>query len=73
MTKVNLPQALMAQRKSKHLSLGQASRMSGIPKSSLYRYEYGLSRIPADAITRVAKAYGVTAADIFENCEDQES
>ena len=66
---IDLTERLSALRKVRGLSFTKASRLSGIARSNLYRYEQGRSRIPADAIPKLAKAYGVTVSDIFEHCE----
>lgn len=56
---------LASARKQRHMSLGMASRYSGIPKSTLWRYEHGCSRVPADTIPVLAKLYGVNVAKIL--------
>ena len=56
---MRLSEKLATARKKCHMSLGMASRYSEIPKSTLWRYEKGISRIPAEALTVLAKLYGV--------------
>ena len=56
---MRLSRKLASARKQRHISLGMASRYSGIPKATLWRYEKGTSRIPADALSVLAKLYGV--------------
>ena len=57
---------LISSRKQRHMSLGMASRYSGIPKATLWRYEKGISRIPADALGMLAKLYGVDVARLLD-------
>lgn len=47
------------------MSLGMASRYSGINKATLWRYEKGISRVPADAVAVLAKLYGINVASIL--------
>lgn len=56
---MRLSEKLATARKKCHMSLGMAAKYSEIPKSTLYRYEKGISRIPADALAILAKLYGM--------------
>ena len=56
---MKLSEKLTSARKQCHMSLGMAARYSEIPKATLWRYEHGTSRVPADAIAVLAKLYGV--------------
>ncbi len=56
---MKLSEKLTSARKQRQMSLGMAARYSEIPKSTLYRYEKGISRIPADKLAILAKLYGV--------------
>ncbi len=63
---MRLCEKLISSRKQRHMSLSMASRYSGIPKANLWRYENGRSRIPADAISVLAKLYGVDVARLLD-------
>jgi transcriptional regulator with XRE-family HTH domain len=63
---MRLSKKLASARKQRHMSLGMASRYSGIPKSTLWRYEEGRSRIPADAVAALAKLYGISVAQVLD-------
>ena len=62
---MQISEKLTSIRKQRHMSLGMASRYSKIPKASLWRYEKGISRVPADVVVTLAKIYGVTVAEIL--------
>ncbi len=63
---MKISEKLASARKKRHMSLGMASRYSEIPKSTLWRYEKGTSRIPADALLVLAKLYGVDVARLLD-------
>jgi len=63
---MRISKKLASARKQRHMSLGMASRYSGIPKSSLWRYEEGRSRIPADVVSTLAKLYGISVAQVLD-------
>ena len=67
---MQISEKLASARKQRHISLGMASRYSGIPKATLWRYEKGTSRVPADALSVLAKLYGVDVTRLLdgENC-----
>ena len=62
---MRISEKLVSARKQRHMSLGMASRYSGIPKSTLWRYEKGTSRIPADTLSVLAKLYGVNVSGLL--------
>ena len=57
---------LVSARKQRSMSLGMASRYSGIPKATLWRYEHGISRVPAEYIAKLSKLYGVKVTWLLE-------
>lgn len=63
---MKLSNKLVSARKQRSMSLGMASRYSGIPKASLWRYEKGISRVPAEYIAKLAKLYGVEVTWLLE-------
>ena len=65
MTNESLPSVLRSLRKERKLSLTRASQLSGIPRSNIYRYECGTSRIPVDSINSFAAAYRVPVEQIL--------
>ncbi len=62
---MNLSEKLASIRKQCHMSMAMASQYSGIPRATLWRYEHGENRIPADAIVTLAKLYRVSVAQIL--------
>lgn len=46
--------------KSKNMSMGELSRLTGIPKTTVSRYLYDVSIIPTDRLSLIAKALNVT-------------
>lgn len=62
---MRISEKLTSARKQRHMSLGMASRYSGINKATLWRYEKGISRVPADAVAVLAKLYGINVASIL--------
>lgn len=68
---MRISKKLASARKQRHMSLGMASRYSGIPKTTLWRYEGGRSRIPADVVATLAKLYGISVAQVLGG-EDQD-
>jgi len=66
---MRISKKLASARKQRHMSLGMASRYSGIPKSTLWRYEEGFSRIPAEAVAALAKLYGIDVAQLLDGEE----
>ena len=62
---MQISEKLASARKQRHISLGMASRYSGIPKATLWRYEKGASRVPADVVVALAKFYGVNVTEIL--------
>ena len=62
---MQISKKLASARKQRHMSLGMASRYSGIPKSTLWRYENACSRVPAETVSVLAKLYGVNVATIL--------
>ena len=67
---MRISKKLASARKQRHMSLGMASRYSGIPKTTLWRYEEGRSRIPADVVATLAKLYGISVTQVLGG-EDQ--
>lgn len=67
---MQISEKLASARKQRHMSLGMAARYSGIPKATLWRYEKGASRVPADVVATLAKLYGVDVTRLLdgENC-----
>lgn len=58
--------------KTADLSYGELSKMTGIAKSALHRYATGQTKkIPLDAVQKVAKATGVSAAWIMGWSDDK--
>ncbi len=62
---MQISKKLLSARKQRHMSLGMASHYSGIPKSTLWRYEHGRSRVPAEMVSMLAKLYSVNVASIL--------
>ena len=62
---MQISEKLTSIRKQHHISLGMAARYSGIPKATLWRYEKGASRVPADVVVALAKFYGVNVTEIL--------
>ncbi len=62
---MRISEKLASARKQRHMSLGMAARDSGISKTTLWRYENGRSRVPADMVSVLAKLYGVNVASIL--------
>ena len=62
---MQISEKLTSIRKQHHISLGTAARYSGIPKATLWRYEKGASRVPADVVVALAKFYGVNVTEIL--------
>lgn len=62
---MHISEKLISIRKQHHISLGTAARYSGIPKATLWRYEKGASRVPADVVVALAKFYGVNVTEIL--------
>ena len=62
---MHISEKLTSIRKQHHISLGMAARYSGIPKATLWRYEKGASRVPADVVVALAKFYGVNVTEIL--------
>ena len=62
---MQISEKLASARKQRHMSLGMAARYSGIPKATLWRYEKGASRVPADVVATLAKLYGVSIGKIL--------
>lgn len=62
---MQISEKLTSIRKQHHISLGMAARYSGIPKATLWRYEKGISRVPADVVVALAKFYGVSVTEIL--------
>lgn len=57
---------LLFYRKKKELSLGELSRMTGIPKTNLMRYEKGLTqKIPIDVIPMLEKALALESGTLM--------
>ena len=63
---MKISERLASARKQCHMSLGMASRYSDIAKATLWRYEHGISRIPADALAVLAKLYGVDVTRLLD-------
>lgn len=57
---------LQRARESVGLSLTDAAIQLGIPKTTLWRWENGQTKIYAEKLVRVASAYGVSASKLFE-------
>ena len=62
---MRISEKLASARKHRRMSLGMVSRYSEIPKSTLWRYEKGISRIPVDALSVLAKLYGIDVAGLL--------
>lgn len=53
-------------RETKHLSLGQAAKLLGVPKTSLWRWENNETKVDAQRLVDIAAAYGLSVSAIFE-------
>lgn len=53
-------------RESKDLSLGQAAKLLGVPKTSLWRWENNETKVDAQRLVDIAAAYGLSVPAIFE-------
>lgn len=53
-------------RESKGLTLGQAAKLLGVPKTSLWRWENDAKKVDAKWLAEIAAAYGLSVGEIFE-------
>ena len=53
-------------RETKGLSLGQAAKLLGVPKTSLWRWENNETKVDAQRLVDIAAAYGLSVPAIFE-------
>lgn len=57
---------LIDARESKGLSLADAAKLLGVPKTSLWRWENGETKVDAQRLVDIAAAYGLSISAIFE-------
>lgn len=53
-------------REYKALSLGDAAKLLGVPKTSLWRWENGETKVDAQRLVDIASAYGMSISGLFE-------
>lgn len=53
-------------REAKGLTLGQAAKLLGVPKTSLWRWESDATKVDAKRLVEIAAAYGLSVGAIFE-------
>ena len=53
-------------RETKDLSLGQAAKLLGVPKTSLWRWENNETKVYAQQLVDIAAAYGLSVSAIIE-------
>jgi transcriptional regulator with XRE-family HTH domain len=59
-------QILREARESKDLTLGQAAKLLGVPKTSLWRWESNETKVYAQQLVDIAAAYGLSVSAIIE-------
>ena len=53
-------------RNHKALSLGEAAKLLGVPKTSLWRWENNETKVDAQRLVDIAAAYGMSISAMFE-------
>jgi len=48
------------------LTLKEAAELIGISAPTVFRWENGINRVPADVIPRIKKAYGLTQKQVLQ-------
>ena len=57
---------LIDARETQGLSLGDAAKLLGVPKTSLWRWENSETKVDAQCLVDIATAYGLSISAIFE-------
>ncbi len=57
---------LQEARETKELTLGQAAKLLGVPKTSLWRWENNKTKVYAQQLVDIAAVYGLSVSAIFE-------
>ena len=57
---------LVDARESKGMSLGEAAKLLGVPKTTLWRWEHAETKVDAQRLVDIAAAYGLSVSAIFE-------
>lgn len=57
---------LQKARASKALSLGEAAKLLGVPKTNLWRWESNETKVDAQRLVDIAAAYGLSVSEMFE-------
>ena len=70
---LSLPENLKKEREKRYLSLAALAELSGISKSSLQRYERGISRIPIKAVVEIERALGLKSGYFLDWSEDKDT
>lgn len=60
-------------RKERHLTLEQVAKLLGVSESTVSRWETGTLFIPADAIERLSRLYGVRPVELFADDPREEA
>jgi transcriptional regulator with XRE-family HTH domain len=57
---------LQEARSTKALSLDEAAKLLGVPKTNLWRWESGETKVDAQRLVDIAAAYGLSVSSMFE-------